>query len=1044
MPDYPPHRFAHACFSRPRVADGLPVKSVFALFQESLGFVWVGTQMGLVRLDAGSARRFRHNPDDPSTSPGTFILSLGESLQGDIWVGAYEGGCARYDRYTERFTPVDLQPWSSGDRVARCFMPMGDGRMWVGTNGSLTAVEPERGGVSKFRPADIDTPGADVRYTALLPLDDRLLLVGATSGAYIFDTVSGSARSIPFENRGLISPPRHNVAAMIRDDAGGLLVATGRQLYRGGSMPEALELVEPLVNHPSYGARFAVTSLAADSIASRVWIGTSVGLLRMEANGEGFTFFPSDDSDPLAPCGPETSVLLRDRSGMLWVGAGGGISLLDLRYNFRYHRVVDESLRSPLTVSGIAEDEDGKLWLATPIGLWEYDPATGEKRRYSLGGDTEQTIRENDLVREVRRGREGSLWIGSVGGLFRWDRKTGTVVERYHPDAVAVAAGGVRSLLAPSIKGVLEDSEGFVWSGSDVGGVQRLDPSSGTFRYYRKGDRDSGGIPHDTMLTSLQDRRGRLWFGFVTSLARYDRPTDTFESFGFDPADHSSLSNSMVTALYEDAAGTLWVGTAGGLNRAVESPEGKVSFVRYGARDLPADFITSIIGHGDELWLGTNRGIVRFSEREGRIETRLYDRSDGLHAAEYNLGCAIRGADGVLSFGGRSGFDRFDPDRLLPDLTPPPAVLTELLLFNESVRVDPSAGRGAGPSLKGSITHLRDLTLTYRQSVVTIGYAALHYRAPEKIRYGYILEGFDREWNDAGGRDEATYTNLDPGRYLFKVRAVNSDGLTGGSGAGLMIHVEPPPWRTWWAHTLYGMAGAATIASFTRWRIAARERELREQQAVERARLEERENIRRKNAADFHDEAGTTLTRILLLTELARRNGGGEGELGSLLEKVEANAAHLAQGMRDFIWVLDPDKDTLLDTLQRIDAVGESLFATLDTSFTMRYDYRRMQGVTLDLDYRRQILMICKEALNNVARHAGAATVQVLVSREKGAVVVTVIDDGGGLPAGGGSAGYGMKSMRRRAESIGATLTLESGGAGAGTRVELKIPHLGD
>jgi signal transduction histidine kinase len=557
-------------------------------------------------------------------------------------------------------------------------------------------------------------------------------------------------------------------------------------------------------------------------------------------------------------------------------------------------------------------------------------------------------------------------------------------------------------------------------------------------------DGQEGGIPHDTLLSSLEDSRGRLWFGFVSGLARYDSQQDTFHTFLHERGNTQSLSNNVVLFLLEDSHSRMWVGTTGGLNRIEEHEDGSVTFVRFGKRQgLPDTFVSSIVEAGDDLWLGTEKGVVRFRENNGVVDARLYDMSDGLQVTSYTHDAVYRDQNGRMYFGGEGGVDVFHPDLIRGDEIPPRVVLTDLQIFNRPVSIARDERMDGTLSVDRAIAFLSELRLTHRHSVLTFHYSALHYRQPDRIRYAYMLDGFDRNWIDADTKTEATYTNLDPGDYTFRVKAMNADGVWSIQPAELALHVEPPPWRTWWAHSLYAIAGAGAIAAFTRSRIAARERELREQQRMEQARLEERESIRRQNASDFHDEAGTTLTRILFLTELARRSSNGDDELRTLLEKIDANATRLSQGMRDFIWVLDPDKDTLLDTLQRIATFGEALFAHSEATFTMQYDHQLLRGVKLDLNERRQVLMICKEALHNAARHAGAMSVMVRVRYSNDLLIITIEDDGCGFDALNGNSGYGMKSMRTRAAGVGAVLNLESL-PHQGTSVELRLPQMSD
>lgn len=1046
MPDQNRIRTASGPFLEHHVADGIPVQSVYSMLQDSTGFVWVGTQRGLIRLAGNDVRRFQPDSGSAHSIPGKFIIALGEGEENDIWIGTHEAGSARFDPISEQFSPLDIQPLSESDNIVRAFQRMGDGRMWIATHGSLTAFDPATGHVSKFRHPDVDDPLINVlhQYRYLLPLDDFRLLVGTGAGLFRFDVRTEAFHQFRFDDRGISMTFRRGILAMTRaHDA--LIAATAGQLYRIDPDREELILMEPLLTEPDQENQFIVNALAADSVPGRIWVATSYGLLRLEGEEKYFDFYRPDDGDPHKPAGIEILSLMRDRSDMLWIGTGASLSLLDLRYNFEYHRVHDGSGQHTLTVSDIERDDGGTFWLATPAGLVEHDIVAGRYDHYSLGKLAGHDRQESGFVREIHRGKE-YLWVASDYGLFQWDWKNRSIVNSYYPKTAHQPPADGKTLLARYIKGIFEDSHGFLWCGSDAAGMQRLDPATGTFRYYRKGDSDDQGIPYNTMITVLEDRRGRLWFGFALGFARYDRELDRFESFLHDPADPASLSNNMVIALHEDSAGRIWVGTASGLNRVEEGNDGSLRFKSYGLKDgLPVDFIVSIVEHDGELWLGTDRGIVRFKENGDHITARLYDRSDGLHSPGFALNSAISDAEGFLYFGGEYGFSRFHPAHVRPDTAPPRVVITEFRLFNQLVPVVPPGPEGNNSilSLDRSITHTRSLRLSYRHSVITFRYAALHYRQTHRIRYAYKLEGFDREWIDAGTRTEVTYTNLDPGDYVLRVRAFNSDGVPSEHPAELRIRMDPPPWRTWWAHLLYGAAGVGAIASFTRWRIALREREMREQRRVEQVREEERESLRRQNASDFHDEAGTTLTRILFLTELARRRSEGDADLREMLEKIDANASRLSQGMRDFIWVLDPDKDTLLDTLQRIDALGQSLFSHSESTFSMQYDHLPLQSVRLDPNSRRQILMICKEALHNALRHSGAGTITVGAERLNGHVRLTIVDNGRGFDPANGNAGYGLKSMATRAGSIDAELNVVSQQS-AGTRIELKIPHMSD
>ncbi len=1038
-------RPAYSLFIRPRLQNGEQVNAIYKLFQDSTGFVWAGTQYGLFRLDGTEARAFRSDPENPFTLPGKFVTAIGESHSGDLLVGTYDAGSFRFDPSLERFYPLDLQCVNNNDRVLRSTINTPDGRTWIGSLASLTEVDFKTGHLQKyFHPEveDLNIIGANI-FTALFPLDDRHLLVGTGSGAFLFDMQSGEFHHLPFYEPGVSDSRSHNIFAITKVGEE-IVLATAYFLYRLNRDIGQLELIEPSLNDQRRDRHFRFTSLEADSIGERLWVGSVGGLLRYENKDDGWVEFPFDESDPSAPCGPQIQTLLRDRSGMLWAGGANGVALLDMRYNFRYHRIRSVSDSESIRVNGFVRDNKGRLWVGTHKGLYEYNEKTGDKKRHHLDTEDRPETKEGAIIRNIYMGEE-FLWLATDVGLFQWDIDALCVRNAWfsHPMKGTPQTG--QYVLGINVKGVREDRYGLVWSGSDGRGVQCFNPQTGLFRYYRVNPSELGALPDATMLTSLEDRSGRLWFAFVGCLGLYHRESDTFQSFHHNPDDPHSIDHNMTTALYQDSKGNVWVGTAAGLNRVKERADGSIRFLRCrGKNNLITGPILSITSHNDDLWIGTNNGILRVHEEANNFSVRIYNVSEGSSPISSAFYCAFQNEDGTLYFGGHDGFDSFHPDNLVPDTIPPPVVLTDVRLFNKPVRIIPASERkNKSFALEKASPLLDDITLSHKDSVITFRYATLHYRQADRIRYAYKLEGFDRNWIEAEGKTEATYTNLDAGEYTFRVHAMNSDGLRSQPPVALKVYVEPPPWQTWWAYSLYGAAGASALAAFTRWRISLRERELHERQRLQQAREEERESIRRQNAADFHDEAGTTLTRILFLTELVRRRGEGNKELEEMLEKIDKNTTRLAQGMRDFIWVLDPDKDTLLDTLQRIETTGESLFAHLDTSFSMRYNHQELRHATLELNQRRQTLMICKEALNNVARHARANTVLVEAFYNNLETTISISDDGCGFIQSVQSPGYGMKSMQNRASSMNAALLIESEPEN-GTIIRLKIPHLGN
>src|SRR5471032_2791635 len=360
---------------------------------------------------------------------------------------------------------------------------------------------------------------------------------------------------------------------------------------------------------------------------------------------------------------------------------------------------------------------------------------------------------------------------------------------------------------------------------------------------FRHDPSDSASLADNVVRPILEDHRGRLWIGTFNGLDLLDRATGRFRHYRRDPNDSSSLSHDEVHYLYEDPHGTIWVGTAAGLNRMETGIDGAVHFHRYLRKDgMADDAIASILpdDHGN-LWMSTNTGISKLD-----IDTALfrnYGGADGTIEGAYFDGSALRTPDGTLYFGGFNGVTAFAPGAVRENSVAPTVAITDFQIFNKSIR----AGHGDHPNvLKTAIEHTSALTLSESDSVFSFEFAALHYAAPQRNRFAYQLQGFDRDWvvTDATKR-YATYTNLDAGHYVFRVKAANKDGIWNDNAATIDITIEPPFWKTWWFRSLAALlaCGAAYASYHVRMRALRRQKDKLEQQVGLRTAEVEHKNL---------------------------------------------------------------------------------------------------------------------------------------------------------------------------------------------------------
>jgi signal transduction histidine kinase len=307
------------------------------------------------------------------------------------------------------------------------------------------------------------------------------------------------------------------------------------------------------------------------------------------------------------------------------------------------------------------------------------------------------------------------------------------------------------------------------------------------------------------------------------------------------------------------------------------------------------------------------------------------------------------------------------------------------------------------------------------------------------------MEGFDNEWISAGSKKDVTYTNLDPGEYTFKVKASNNDGIWNNAGTSIKLIIPSPPWLSWYAYCFYTSLFLGVILFIIKYRVKEATREIETQAKIERAKLEEREEVRKKSSADFHDEAGNKLTRINLFTQLAKTASDNNAELKVYLNKIEENTKELSSGMRDFIWVLDPSKDSLFDTINRLKDFGNSMFGYTEIKFAVKGLTAEMSDTSLSIECRRALILIFKEAMNNALKYSCAKNVELCISYSNKIIEVTLTDDGIGFDINDKTDGYGLNNMKNRAAKINSDLEIFSTpNTGAKIIFRINIAHMSD
>lgn len=1038
------------------IAEGLSSDRITCLFQDRLGFLWIGTVDGLNRFDGHEVRVYRHDPDDPRSMAANWIAGIGEDAHGALWIHFGIGGLDRFDRDREVFRHYRHEPSDSTSLptdIAQSSHQSADGRFWLGTTGAgwvevvaVGGAAPDSAGNMevRFRPgldgAPIDGVPYDRARAANVTtwLESEGTWIGTGGGLFHRkgDTVrcvdAGPVATLSAGTGGRVWVGRPNGVIALFDPESASVIhradarTLGSRRTPAFGPPDRGSSVVRIAEDPRGRAWFAVE--AGDVFCFDPTIGklVAIGLpqrvtdFRIDERGRLALATPSGLGiyDPvgeeLVPAGgdPATVALLFvDRDDHLWLGTWGrGL----LRRNEGATRFRHEPLPG---VRCLAHTDDGALWIGTSHGLYRdvstaSDPApvrgTAAERLEQIPGLADVPIAA--LAPAQAATDLGGLWLatdrallyrdpeGSLRIVWRCEQPINTLLAtsegrlligtndslwRLDPDTdspvrVPVAAPPrPDALFSPSVHALAEDEDGAVWVGTYVGGLSRLDPVTGRFRHYTVEPTNSQALHNLSVNCLYQDRSGVLWVGtYSGGLDRYDPAIDGFHHF----TERNGLAGNQVLGIVEDDAGNLWV--------------------------------------------ATNQGLSRLDPAREEIEN--FGWSDGLVVQPFEKGAGLRGAEGRVILGGRQGFVSFDPREIVARTDPPPLALTALRI--DDARVPLAAHRGPRS----------DLVFRPHEDFFAFEFVGIEFARPERVRYSYRLVGFDDGWVESGPRRYAAYTNLDPGRYRFEARAT-LDGRSWSTPLAFDLEVLPPFYRTAWFLAL--IAGSLAVGLFGAHLLRVRA-QVGRSLAEERIRVAERERVREQVARDYHDEMGHKLAKLGIFSELVQRSaaraaGPESPHLRDYAEKIDSTVQALVRDTRDFIWTLDPRRDSVYELALYMQEFGRRLFAETDVRFQVTGLDESLHQARLSPDWKRQLALIFKEALTNSLRHARAREVELHFGLVGDELEILASDDGRGFLAEGSPAtggGHGLVNMRRRAEAIGGRLLLETG-AGSGTRL---------
>ncbi len=762
--------------------DGLSQSTVTCILQDSKGFMWFGTRNGLNRFDGYSFTNYLDDADDSTSIAGSLIYCILEDDRGNLWIGT-DLGLNRFDQSYNRFIHYrhDENDPSSLDGVGvGAICEDIKGNLWIGNlGGNLDRFDYDRQ-VFIHYPYDPDlTNSLSTDIRAIHEDTTGRLWIGTLNGDIsMFDTENSLFLPLYYRGEKLSN---NEIRAISGDKDGHVWISTyGDGLYQVSfSNDKELEITQ--FKHEDVNP-FSLSSDATVSIyedsEERLWIGTeNAGLNLFDRATERFIHYYSDPLYAKSINNNSIWSIYQDNMGNLWIGTyAGGVNMLAKYGGYFDHYVSipgNEKSLSHSSVTSFLEDSEGSFWVGTDGGgLNLFDR---EKGTFTCFNTTNSDL-SSDAVLSIFEDSKGQLWIGTwAGGLNLFDREHRHFIHYNRENS---------NLASDNIFSILEDANGVLWLGAHFGGLSYLDPGTNSFVSYVP--RDSG-LVDDRVGMILEDSYGDIVLGAAAGLFFFDPEAEAFTSYVHDDNNRQSLSNGGVISIAESADSTLWIGTGNGLNKFDRESGGFTSY--YEKDGLPSNAIKGIlVDKQGNLWLSTNRGISRFDPEKGTCQN--YDISDGLQENEFYQYSYYQSPGGTFYFGGVNGFNAFRPEDIQYNPRIPPVVFTDFRIFNKAVSI------GKNSPLHSHISETDTVRLSYRQTFFSFEFTALNYISSEKNQYAWKLEGFDKDWIDGGSRHMASYTNIDPGTYTFKVKASNNDGIWNEKGNKLTVIITPPFWQT--------------------------------------------------------------------------------------------------------------------------------------------------------------------------------------------------------------------------------------------------------
>ena len=1040
-------------FSPVKAFEKFSSSQLMAITQDSVGYLWIGAVQGLLRFDGQSISTYQHVANDPNSLPSSKIDKLFVDRSKNIWI-CTSGGLCKYNPELDNFSPIITETnlrGASGLYISAIAEDK-SGQLYIASQNTIYKLDNSQNLFSKV------TELTEGKINAFVFDDQNNIWVGASynGGLFYFNQKENQLTSY-LNNPNSKQSISNNEIVDLALVNGNLWIAT----YGGGvdTYNPELKSFKHYIS-PYYFENYSL-SIFIDH-KENIWICTLGGLKLFDPSTDNFYNYYHDSNNPKS-LRKHLWRFYEDKQGNYWtVQSIGGISVAKSKNKFKHFNSLTSNFWKPSenNITSISNDRAGNLWIGNfyngiDIFYWKENKID----RY-IHKDNDSKSLGNGTIFSIFRDSKDQMWIGSnMGGLQRFnpESKNFDTYTNNPNDTTSIANNDIRS--------IAEDADGDIWCIVHGKGVDRFNTKTKTFHHYNS---KNNHLSNDYAFQVINDSKGNIWVATVYGLNLLKKGKLIFRTFVSVPNDSTSISGNEIRSIHEDRKHNIWVSTSEGLNKY--NPENG-SFTRYSSGLINKNIVSITSDHKSNIWVSTPSGISKFDPLTNKFIN--FDQSDGLISKEYYSQSSFIDDQNTIYFGGMDGIDLFNPDSLQKEMQQPKLFFTDFRVFNKSISFLNDSN-----IIDKHISHADNIVLKYHQNSISFHYQGLDLTNSDKITYAYKLDGFDKKWINADQKLEANYTNLEPGKYTFRVKAKYEDGDWGIKEISVELRILPLWWLTTWFKILMILVVlAATFGAFY-WRIKLlnSQREKLEKLVIDRTNEIQNKNdqLRALNATKdklfsiISHDLRSPFNTILGFQELLLSDYDDLSDYDRLemIRQVNTTTNHVYDLVENLLnW----------SRVQTDNIHPQPVKLNLKEVILQKLDLHRLiaesKGISIDYELPDSLIAFAdinlletsiRNLINNAIKFTpGGGTILIKTSQHNGVITVSVVDSGTGMTQvqqddlfnlentqtksgtnGEKGSGLGLLLCKEFVEKNKGTLTVESQ-LGKGSTFSFTLPAFG-